>query len=236
VVTGNFFGLGHHREGELPPNGSSGHLPIPAYPATNWYTGPLPALTNKPSPTPGATPVPGTPWVVEHSWGEGLPLENYPHRDWPATQTTYVAATVKHNPVYFAPIQNRLPIVQNDSSYAGNVVSSVLETPWFALQTLALPALMLCDPPLKQVTTQRLGNNPVFLGHQSADGPIVPSPTPGVIRWEYPFLASNPNAPAGAPAATQPITPTPGIELRPEELPTTAPATEAAPAVTPGLK
>jgi hypothetical protein len=216
----------------VPTEGSSGHLPEPRFPDVPWYKGPLPALTPKAPgalPTPGSTPVPGTPWVVEHSWGEVLPLVNYPHRDWPASQTTYNAATVKHNPVYYAPIWNQLPVPQNDGTWTGNALSSIIEVPWFLGETLALPALMVCDPPLKQVTTQRLGKDAVYLGYLPSDGTIVPSPTPGVIRWEYPFLQPSAAGPGVPPPATQPIAPTPGITLPPMEDvggPGTEPATQ----------
>jgi hypothetical protein len=214
----------------VPLNGASGHLPEASYPEVPWYTGPLPPLQPKApgaAPSAGSTPVPETPWVVEHSWGEVLPLENYPHRDWPTAQTTYDAATVKHNPVYYAPIWNRLPVPQNDGTWTGNALSSLIEVPWALGETVALPALMFCDPPLKQVTTQRLGTDAVYLGHLPTSGAVVPSPTPGVIRWEYPFLRQAPMGPGSAPAATQPIAPTPGIQLPPgEDLGvTTAPAT-----------
>jgi hypothetical protein len=207
-------------ERAIPLEGSSGHLPEPAFPRVSYYRGPLPELVAKAPgamPSVGSTPVPGTPWVVDHSWGEVLPLENYPHRDWSPAQTTYEAATVKHNPVYYSPIWNRLPVPQNDGSWTGNALSSLIEVPWMLGETVALPALMFCDPPLKQVTTQRLGHDPVYLGHLPADGAIVPSPVPGVIQWEYPFLGPAPAGPGTAPAATQPIEPTPGIKVAPME-------------------
>jgi hypothetical protein len=195
----------------IPAEGTSAKLPEARYPDVRWYDGPLPNLKAVSAPTPGFTPVPGTAWAVEHSWGEVRPLENYPHRDWAAMQTTYEAAAVKHNPTYFAPLWPQVPVPQNDATWTGNALSSIIEVPWMGLQTLALPVTMFIDPPLAQVTTQRLGRDPVYLGHTPAGGPIVPAPFPGVLRWSYPFLRE---AAAGTmPATTQPITPTPGIVL-----------------------
>ena len=44
---------------------------------------------------------PGTGWDIDHSWGQVMVLTEYPHRDWPAMQATYMAAVVKNNPVYY---------------------------------------------------------------------------------------------------------------------------------------
>lgn len=229
-------GYGPDSSGAIPTNGTSSKLWQNVYPQNTWYSGPLPALADKPgvAPMPGATPVPNTPWLIEHSWGEALPLEDYPHRDWPDTQVNYIAANVKHNPTYYSTVQSHLNLPQNTGGYAANWGSNLLEIPWFGLQTLALPVLMVIEPPLAQVTTQRLGNDPVYLGHLPATGEIVPAPTPGLIRWEYPFLnpdgssrvypegqrPASPKAAGTQPVGT-PIAPTPGLAPQPPDDPET---------------
>jgi len=223
----------------IPVNGTDSRHGEPVFNQKNMYPGPLPTLSAKAgaAPAPGSTPVPGTAWSVDHSWGEVLPLENYPHRDWAATQTTYVAADVKHNPVYFTPIQPRLNVPQTGGTYGGDMISELYEIPWFGVQTLLAPLYMICEPPLKQVTTQRLGHDPVYLGHSDASGPIVPAPMPGVIRWEYPFLVNTASRNNTTQPATQPIAPTPGITPAPFVTDaTTEPAPSEPPTTTPGLR
>jgi hypothetical protein len=231
VITAHAGGHGNNRSGEIPTNGTSSRLWQNTYPQNTWYSGPVPALADKPgfNPTPGSTPVPNTPWVIEHSWGEGLPMQEYPHRNWPDTQANYTAANVKHNPTYYSTVQSHLNLPQNNASYASNWGSNLLEIPWFGVQTLALPVMMVIEPPLVQVTTQRLGNNPVYLGHLPAAGEVMPSPLPGLIRWDYPFL--NPDGSSRTvnrdnttqPTVT-PIPPTPGLRpMFPNDPPLTAP-------------
>jgi hypothetical protein len=182
--------------------------PESVYNGINYGTpGNLPALQTNPSytPTPGSTAVPNISLTLSHSWGEVLPLKNYPHRDWPQTQTTYVAADVKHNPVYYFDIQDQTPIA-NNGSWVDSWTSNALEVPWFYLNTLALPVLMVLEPPFEQRTTERLGSDPLYFGYLPQGGAIIPSPTPGIIKWEYPFLnAAEENASADQ-ISTQPAT------------------------------
>ena len=197
--------------------GTGFQTPIDDYTKYNYGNGPVPPLNTKPGqqPTPGSTAVPGTSWTLDHYWGEIAPLESAPHRAWPDDQTTYVQADVKHNPLYYFSIQPHLPVKQNDGSYKGDAVSGIIEFPWFYVNTAALPVLMILDPPLQQRTTERLSESSVYLGHLPAGGEVVPSPTPGIIQWRYPFLekeARNPNDPTlNEPATTQTdeIPPTP---------------------------
>ena len=204
--------------------------PVDTYTKNNYGNGPVPPLNQKPGqqPTPGSAAVPGTPWSVDFDWGEIAPLDNYPHRAWPDDQTTYVQADVKHNPVYYFNIQPHLPVKQNDGSYQGEAVSGIIEFPWFYVNTAALPVLMILDPPLAQRTTERLSENPVYLGHLPTSGDIVPSPPPGVIEWRYPFLeknSRNPNDPTyNEPATTQTYVIPPAEPVAPEPAP--APATQ----------
>jgi hypothetical protein len=172
------------------------------------YVGPLPHLPANPGTTPmvGRTPVPDTGWAIDHSWGQGLVLQDYAHRAWPDTRGTYVSGAVKHNPAYYYNLQPYLDVTQPNGSWGGDWVSNLYEIPWFYLNTAALPVLMILEPPLAQRTTDRVSQDPNFLGHLPETGAIVPTPVPGVLRWEYPFLnpdgsvkdrAGNPLPPAG---------------------------------------
>ena len=180
--------------------GAGFQSPVDTYNANFYNNGPVPPLNPKPGqqPTPGSAPVPGTAWSVGFDWGEIAPLNSYPHRAWPDDQTTYVQADVKHNPVYYFSIEPHLPVKQNDGSYEGNAWNGIIEFPWFYANTAALPVLMVLDPPFQQRTTERLSENPVFLGHLPTEGDVVPAPFQGIIQWEYPFLQKdslNPNDP-----------------------------------------
>jgi hypothetical protein len=183
--------------------------PESSYNTGGNYTVPggLPALSVNPGTTPavGSTAVPNIGLTLDHSWGEVLPLENYPHRAWPDTQTTYVPGTTKHNPVYYYNIQDHLPIT-NNGGWVGNWTSNALEVPWFYINTLALPVLMVLEPPFEQRTTERLGNDPLYFGYLPKGGAIIPSPTPGTIKWEYPFLKAAEENATSDQISTQPAT------------------------------
>jgi hypothetical protein len=168
---------------------------------------PVPHLPLNPGTTPaiGTTAVPNIGLTIDHSWGEVLPLENYHHRDWPDMQTTYVPAIVKHNPVYYFNIQDHTSLpLQN--TYVGGWQSNALEVPWFFVNTLALPVLMVLEPPFAQRTTQQLGNDPIYFNYLPKGGPIIPSPTPGIIKWEYPFLKASEENENSEQISTQPAT------------------------------
>ncbi len=153
------------------------------------YSGPLPHLPANPGTVPmvGSTPVPGTGWSIDHSWGQVMPLNNYPHRAWPETKGTYENGDVKNNPVYYYTIQDHLNVPQNDGSVKADWTSEVYEVPWWYVNTAILPVLMVLEPPLAQRSTRLPSADPNYNGHL-ADGPIVPTPAPGELKWEYPFL------------------------------------------------
>ncbi len=168
---------------------------------------PVPHLPQNPGTTPavGTTAVPNIGLTLDHSWGEVLPLENYPHRAWPDMQTTYVPAIVQHNPVYYfnSPDHTSIPL---QDGFAGGWTSNLLEVPWFFVNTLAAPVLMVLEPPLSQRTTQQLGNDPIYFNYLPKGGPIIPSPTPGIIKWEYPFLRASEENENSEQISTQPAT------------------------------
>ncbi len=147
-----------------------------------------------------------------------MPLENYPHRAWPDEQTTYKAAVVKHKPVYFFDIENEIPIKTKGDS-VGNWAGAAIEIPWFYANAALLPVLMVLEPPLVQRTTERLGQDPIYFGYLPEGGDIIPSPTPGVIKWDYPFLRPDANQGYDQPA-TQPAT------TQTQEIPPVAPTLE----------
>lgn len=162
---------------------------------TNTYTrgnyiGPLPQLPANPGSVPmvGATQVPGTAWSVDHSWGQGLVLQESAHRAWPESTGYYESGAIKHNPTYYYHLQPTLNMQQPDGSFRGDWVSNLVEIPWFYLNTAALPVLMILEPPLAQRTTDRLPQDPNYNGHLPAGGTVVPTPAPGDLRWTYPFL------------------------------------------------
>ncbi len=189
------------------------------YTANNYGRGPVPPIPEKPAPGPavGSTPVPGIALSIDHSWGEVRPLENYPHRAWPDTSTSYMAAVVKHKPIYYFNAQDHLPLKYN-GGWAGGWLSNVIEIPWFYIQTAVLPISAILEPPLLQRTTERLGEDPVYHGYQPIGGEIIPSPTPGVIGWEYPFLKADTTNPSyDQPSTTQPAT------TQTQEIPPVAP-------------
>src|SRR5271169_423310 len=140
---------------QMVPYGSF-RTPTTDYNQDNYNNGPVPHIPENPGTTPmtGSTPVPNTPWSIDHSWGEVLQLQNYPHRAWPDEQTTYVAANVKNNPVYYFDLQPHLPIMQNNGSYATDVGTTAIEFPWFYANTAALPILMVLEPPLARRTSE----------------------------------------------------------------------------------
>jgi hypothetical protein len=154
------------------------------------YVGPLPHLPSNPGTVPmqGQTPVPGTGWAIDHSWGQGLVLTDAPHRAWPETKGIYESGRVKHNPAYYYNLQPYLDVTQPNGSYSGDWLSNLYEVPWFYLNTAALPVLMILEPPLAQRTTDRVSQDPNYLGHLPEAGAVVPTPVPGELRWEYPFL------------------------------------------------
>ncbi len=133
-------------------------------------------------------PVPDAEQSIDFSWGEVLQLQDYPHRDWPETQGHYEVADARHNPVYYFHVQDLFPVAPANGTYAGDAISTAYEVPWFYLNTLALPKLMILEPPLAERTTQREGSDPNYHGYLPDGGPVVPTPSPGVLRWEYPFL------------------------------------------------
>jgi hypothetical protein len=171
-------------------------------------TGNLPSLPANPSSTPaaGSTAVPNIGLTLGNSWGEVLPLDNAAHRAWPEMSTSYVAADVKHNPVYYFNIQDHLPALANNSGWVGSWTSNALEVPWFYANTAALPLLMVLEPPFAQRTTDRLGNDPLYFGYLPKGGDIIPSPTPGTIKWDYPFLKQSEENPNSDQISTQPAT------------------------------
>ena len=172
-----------------------GHFRTPesSYDLNNYHSI-VPPLPDKPGTAPmvGSTPVPGTGWAIDDSWGQVLPLENYAHRAWPDEQTTYKAAVVKHKPVYYFDIENEIPI-KTKGDWVGNGAGAAIEIPWFYANTALLPVLMVLEPPLLQRTTERLGKDPIYHGYLPEGGDIIPSPTPGEIKWDYPFLRPDAN-------------------------------------------
>ncbi|HVX86832.1 MAG TPA: hypothetical protein VH253_18765 [Phycisphaerae bacterium] len=213
---------------------SSVNLPVTQF-KTDFYKGMIPHLPEKPPahPTIGSIPVAGTGWRVQFWWGENLPMANYPHRDWPVSTTTYQAAQVKHNPTYYWYFQDFVPGAnRNVGTFAGDYYSDLYEVPWFYVNTAILPVLMVIQEPFTQVTTERLGADPIYFGYLPP-GPIVPSPPPGEIKWEYPFLTNGPQTFNGTGSMAPATTPTPGVETFPGSEMAPIPPTPGLPVVPP---
>jgi len=151
--------------------------PQDSYTRSN-FGGPLPHLPTKPAsaPTPGSTPVPGTPWSIEHSWGEVQPLTAYPHRNFPAVTVNYVDGAINHNPTYYWTPQT------------GNQgLDQLVEAPWFFINTVALPAFMILDCPWGNKVANRKGEDPNYHGYLPASAGLAPTMQPGEIKYEYNF-------------------------------------------------
>jgi hypothetical protein len=179
--------------------------PNPRYQALR-YAGPIPPLPANPGtvPMPGSIPVTGTPWTLDYSWGQVPVLTDSPHRAWPQSETTYQVANVKHDPIYFFNLQDQLPMRQVNGGWAGDWVSNAVEVPWFYLNTAALPVLMVLEPPFAQRTSDRSGIDPNYHGHLPESGETVPTPTTGILRWDYPFLNPDGSVKEKGDSGTQP--------------------------------
>lgn len=193
------------------------------------FPGPLPLLPANPGidPMPGSSLTPDGDWIIDDSWGQGLVLENYPHRPWPVTTIYYQSGAIYNNPTYFFHIQDHLPVSPTTGTYSGDIKSDFYEIPWFMVNTAALPVLMALEPPLAKRMTARPMGDPNFLGHVPTAGPTVPVPAPGALRWDYSFL--NPDWTVKEPGSS------PATEESPEDSatqPAAQPAT--APAAMPG--
>jgi hypothetical protein len=151
------------------------------------YHGPLPMLPEKPGMTPAAgyTSVPGTPWVIEHAWGESLPLADYNHRAWTDTKTEYVRGGVAGNPTYVVPLPDNLTVPQCE--VGSDVVRATVGTPWFYCNTVLMPVMMCFKCPWSQETTARLGLDPLYFGYLPPTGAVVPSPQPGEFKFRTDF-------------------------------------------------
>jgi len=205
-------GLGEQSHGFVGPSGMKafGHTqgPNTTY-SRDSVNGPIPHVPPNPGTVPmtGSTPMPGGDWSVDFSWGQGVVLQDYPHRPWAEVTATYEEGTVRHNPVYYYNIQEHLPVPQNTGTTKGDIISSAYEIPWFYLNTAVLPVLMVLEPPLAQRTTAHPSGDPNFRGHLPETGTVVPVPAPGSLHWEYPFLnADGTVKEPNTPAATEPTT------------------------------
>ena len=188
------------------------------------FGGVFPVIPENPGtiPMPGIVMTPSGDWAMDASWGQGLVLQNYPHRDWPLSTIIYPSGSIFNNPTYYIHIGDHLPALPTTGVYEGDVLSDIYEVPWFMVNTAALPVLMALEPPLAKRETVRPSLDPNFRGYVP-DGPSVPVPQPGRLEWNYSFL--NPDwtvKEPGSSAATAPE----------ESSPATAPA--PAPATMPG--
>jgi len=163
--------------------------------------------------------VPGTGEIIPADWGRAEPLAEYRHRPWSKSQTSFNSGEVKRNPLYYTNAFDHPQYLEGPA--AVGFLENLAEYPWFYAETLAVPVLMVAQPPLIQKTTHNDGTDPNYHGYLPAIGEIVPAPLPGVIRWTYPFSdaeavpdvqASSLPSPLATPGTTQPVTlpPTPG--------------------------
>jgi len=263
VITANAVAAsGGNLSRAVPTNGSSGLFPDNRYDRNLYNNGPLPHLPENPGSEPmvGSTQVPLTDLQIDHSWGQVIVLKNATQRNWPTTQTQYLSANVKHNPVYFTSWQNstwipkvdtrgdskdffdnlkyRLLVPPNDGSYRSDWINFFYDVPWSYVQIPVTLGRMFFEGPLSQVTSQRLGWDPNYFGYLPVEGTIVPRPVTGVIKWDYPFLYMTAEELTKLPA-TGVIVPTPGITPSPLGLPPAGTATmprSEPPSATPGLR
>ncbi|HVT79610.1 MAG TPA: hypothetical protein VHM90_03045 [Phycisphaerae bacterium] len=163
--------------------------PETTYPR-DTYKHVLPAIPVNPGTTPmtGFIQAPDGDWTIDDSWGQGITLENYPHRPWAQANVPYVSGGVQHNPTYYFNLMDHIDAPSAGGPRSNDIVSALVETPWFFANTLALPVLMALEPPFAVRTTERASGDPNYLGSVPTQGPLVPVPTAGKLQWTYPFL------------------------------------------------
>jgi hypothetical protein len=200
---------------------------------------------------PNGVIVPGSGYSLDKSWGTLTPLKNYPHRPNATSKAVYYSGTTLNNSIYF--YGPKLPDFINGpdhstfgpssgtrsemgggqyfvDTYAGEYTRVVADSVYFAGNIVALPVLMIKDPPLAQRTSQDPEPNPTFHSSLATGGEIVPYMTPGKVEWQYP-QAVNPYANNGQ-TGNEPGNPTyvPAPENAPAAVPDpfTQPATQPA--------
>jgi len=145
--------------------------------------------------------VPGSGQTIAPEWGHPTVLTNYPHRPWPDSSTTYESGQVWHNRIYYHFLFANSDNPAEWSTNQGKTdLEGLVEMPYFVGQTLALPVLMVINPPLAQRGTRQPSVNPVYQGKVSPGGPVIPAPEPGQIHYVYPPTATMDQA------TTQPTT------------------------------
>jgi hypothetical protein len=205
----------------------------------------------------GSVPAPSGDWSIENAWGQGVVLENYPHRAWSATSADYEKGDVKHNPVYFFNVQDHVHVKQYIQDFNRDVANKNFQSewfymnavgmpvwlaleppdvpyispkvqgverclpqdvqddwkntaylvPWFYMESFLSPVFLALEPPLSQRITAYPSDDPTFLGHLPAEGRIVPTPVPGKLQWNYPFLNPDGTVKPPTPTAEQPAPP-----------------------------
>ncbi len=165
------------------------HGPETVYQHDSMYPGLIPHLPENPGTTPmiGSVMAPDGDWAIDFAWGQGLTLKDYPHRPWAPTTAVYQDGTVTHNPVYYfnLPDHTSMPPAGPRTQ---EITNAVIGFPWFLANTLALPVLMVLEPPLAVRTTSRGLGDPNYMGSIPTGGGVVPVPEQGTLRWDYPFM------------------------------------------------
>jgi hypothetical protein len=96
---------------------------------------------------------------------------------------------------------------QIPESFRDGWKNDAYEVPWFFVQTVTLPLWMMLEPPLVQRISQAATSDPNYLGHLPTEGPVVPAPIPGKLRWDYPFLNPDGTVKPMTPLALPPSSP-----------------------------
>jgi len=125
-------------------------------------------------PMTGSTPIPGGDWSVDHSWGQGLTLTQAPTQ-LAQTTVTYQQIDGKNNPLYYFKLAGTHRRQTRQWLVRGDIRSTLYEMPWFYANTIALPVLMVLEPPSPSAA-QRPSQDPIFTGYLPTAGPIVPAP------------------------------------------------------------
>ena len=168
---------------------------VPIVPQTTPAAGPLLQGDDRGSwalPADKVMPVPGTSEIIPPSWGQAPALVSYPHRPWAPRAVTYHSGEVKHNPPYWGDVFQRPDFQPDPNKIVGPALQDYAEVFWFYGESVAVPVLMVINPPLAQRTTRHPVDNPIYNSYLPM-GALVPAPVPGEIRFVYPFTSTQPS-------------------------------------------
>ncbi len=132
--------------------------------------------------------VPYTGMIIGGNWGRVYPIPHPVHRNWAPSEVVYPRGVTRGNPVYMHDLDAHVGYRQYNRRPWYHLGESLLDTPWFYVNALATPFLMVVHPPLQQRNTIQPVRGLVYKGYVATTGPVVPAPQRGTLQWHYPFL------------------------------------------------